>query len=197
MHPIEQESYRIMRGRVDLSRWQGHERAVVERMIHATADESFAESTRIGAEAIACACGALVAGAPIVVDAAMVAAGITRRATRCYLDAVPHAPGGTTRSAAAFEHAAAELPHGGVWVVGNAPTALAALLALHAAGRVDPDAVVGLPVGYVGAADAKDALWHSALAARTITNIGERGGSAVAAAAVNALTRIAEGTGSC
>jgi precorrin-8X/cobalt-precorrin-8 methylmutase len=198
VHPIEQESYRIMRARVDLSAWHDEdERAVVERMIHATADESFATSTLIGRDAVRAACRALADDAPIIVDAAMVAAGITTRTTRCFLDAVPVAPNGSTRSAAAIELATQQFPTGAIWVIGNAPTALAALLELHAAERVDPAVVIGLPVGYVGAADAKAALWRSPLAGRAITNGGERGGSPVAAAAVNALLRLAKRTCAC
>jgi precorrin-8X/cobalt-precorrin-8 methylmutase len=82
-------------------------------------------------------------------------------------------------------------PEGAVWVIGNAPTALAALLDLCAAGQVRPAAVVGLPVGYVGAAEAKAALWDSPLRSIAITNDGPRGGSGVAAAAINALARLA------
>lgn len=186
-----------MRRRVDFSAWRGHERHVVERMIHATADESFVTSTRIGNAALDRACQALAASAPIVVDAEMVAAGITRRATICFLGEVPVAPAGSTRAAAAIERAAERYPSGAVWVIGNAPSALFALLALHARGLLDPAAVIGVPVGYVGAAESKDALWRSSLAARAVTNVGERGGSAVAAAVVNALVRIVEGTESC
>lgn len=182
----------MMRDRVDLSAWHGHEVDVVERMIHATADESFATSTRIGPEAIEDACRALADGAAIVVDAAMVAAGITRRHATCFLADVPAAPDGSTRSAAAITAAAAHHPSGALWVIGNAPTALVALLDLHARGRVEPAAVIGMPVGYVGAADSKHALWHSPLASISITNVGTRGGSPVAAAAVNALIRIVE-----
>lgn len=196
-HPIETESYRIMRARVDLSAWSGAARDVVERMIHATAEESFATSARIGQEAVNRACAVLASGAPIVVDAAMVAAGITGRATTCYLAEVPVAPPGSTRAAAAIGVAAARHPSGALWVIGNAPTALLALLALHARGAVDPAAVIGVPVGYVGAAESKAALWQSALAPRAITNVGERGGSPVAAAAVNALVRLAERTTPC
>jgi precorrin-8X/cobalt-precorrin-8 methylmutase len=83
-----------------------------------------------------------------------------------------------------------------VWVIGNAPTALFALLAAFDEGRVDPAAVVGVPVGYVGAAESKAALWASPLAGRAVTNEGRRGGSPVAAGAVNALLRIAERTSS-
>jgi len=197
VHPIEEESYRIMRSRVDLSRWSDRERDVVERMVHATADESFATSARIGSEAVERACVALASGAPIVVDAAMVAAGITSRPTECFLAEVPVAPFGVTRSAAAIAVAAERHPSGALWVFGNAPSALAALLELRRAGTVDPAAVVGLPVGYVGAARAKDDLRRSELGVRAITNVGERGGSPVAAAAVNALLRIVDAAAGC
>lgn len=197
VHPIEEESYRIMRGRVDLSAWDAGERDVVERMVHATADESFATSALIGSDAITRACRALADGAPIIVDATMIAAGITSRTTKCFLADVPVAPTGSTRAAAALALAAGHHPSGALWVIGNAPTALFALLDLHDHGAVDPAAVIGLPVGYVGAADSKNALWRSALGARAITNIGERGGSPVAAAAMNALIRIVERTQAC
>jgi precorrin-8X/cobalt-precorrin-8 methylmutase len=190
VHPIEVESYRIMRDLVDLSAWPAGDRAVVERMIHATADESFATSARIGVDAVARACDALRSGAPVVADAAMVAAGIGGQRATCFLGEVPVAPDGDTRSAAAIRLAAERHPSGAVWVIGNAPTALFALLELHRDGLVDPAAVVGLPVGYVGAAESKDALWASPLAARAITNVGRRGGSPVAAGAVNALLRL-------
>ncbi|MEM9713086.1 MAG: precorrin-8X methylmutase [Actinomycetota bacterium] len=191
IHPIEVESYRILAERVDLSALAPLDRAVVERMVHSTADLSFVESARIGERATTALLDALTAGAPVIVDAAMVAAGITRHPTTCYLARVPVAPPGSTRSAAAFELAAAEHPTGAVFVCGNAPTALFALLDLHAAGRVEPAAVVGLPVGFVGAAESKAALWDSPLAPVSITNVGERGGSPVAAGAVNAIVRAA------
>ena len=198
VHPIEVESYRIMRDRVDLSAWADEgARAVVERMIHATADESFATTALVGAHAVERACDALARRAPVVVDAAMVGAGITGVATHCYLADVPVAPAGTTRSAAALRLAVERHPIGAIWVVGNAPTALEALLDAHRDGRVEPAAVVGVPVGYVGAAEAKAALWASELADRSITNVGRRGGSPVAAAIVNALVRRIGGTPSC
>jgi precorrin-8X/cobalt-precorrin-8 methylmutase len=192
-HPIEVESYRILHERVDLSGWPEPERAVVARMIHATADESFATSARIGADAVAAALDAIATNGPIVVDAAMVVAGVPHLDTTCFLDAVPMPSKGSTRSAAAFARAAEVHPRGAMWVVGNAPTALDELLRLHAAGLVEPAAVIGVPVGYVGAADAKAALWEGPLAAISITNSGERGGSAVAAASLNALRRLHEG----
>ncbi len=189
IHPIEAESYRILAERIDLSDREPLARAVIERMIHATADLSFAESARIGDRAAHAMFEALSADAPVIVDAAMVAAGITRYPTKCYLPEVPTAPEGSTRSAAAFRLAATEHPTGAIFVCGNAPTALFELIEMHAAGLVEPAAVVGLPVGFVGAKESKAALWESDLASVSITNEGERGGSPPAAGAVNAIVR--------
>jgi precorrin-8X/cobalt-precorrin-8 methylmutase len=190
IHPIEVESYRILDQRVDLSGWNDGDRAVVARVIHATADLEFATTMRIGDQAVDAARAALRAGAPVLCDAHMLRVGLTSIAARCLLDEVPVAPEGTTRSAAAFALAAERHPDGAVWVVGNAPTALDELLRLHADGRVRPAAVVGLPVGFVGAAEAKAALWDSALRPLAITNEGEKGGTPAAAGAVNALVRL-------
>jgi precorrin-8X/cobalt-precorrin-8 methylmutase len=197
VHPIEEASYRIMAERVDLSGWPAGARDVVARMVHATADESFAETALIGDRAVEAAVAALAAGAPVVCDARMVVAGLPSvPGTVCCLDEVPEAPPGDTRSAAALRLAARRHPDGALWVVGNAPTALFALLELAAAGSVRPAAVVGLPVGYVGAAESKAALWAGGLRALAITNRGARGGSPAAAGAVNALARLArQGTG--
>lgn len=197
VHPIEAESYRVMAERVDLSGWPDGPRQVVARMIHASADVGYAASARIGAEAVARAGRALARGAPVIVDAAMVAAGAPGVATICLLADVPVAPGGSTRAAGAVDLAARRHPHGALWVIGNAPTALARLLALHAHGEVDPAAVIGLPVGFVGAAEAKAELWAGPLAPRAVTNAGELGGSAVAAAALNALHRLCQGDDPC
>jgi precorrin-8X/cobalt-precorrin-8 methylmutase len=192
VHPIEVESYRLMAEQVDLSGWPPGPRDVVARMIHATADESFAGSARIGVDAVPAVVAALRSRATVICDARMVVAGIPAVTNaRCFLDQVPAAPAGSTRSAAAIELAGAEYPDGALWVFGNAPTALTRLLELHAAGSVRPAAVIGLPVGYVGAAEAKAALWSSTLQPIAITNVGRRGGSPVAAAAVNALVRLA------
>lgn len=192
IHPIEAESYAIMAELVDLSGWPAGARDVVARMIHATADETFAQTARVGPGAVAAAVEALRAGAPVVCDARMVTAGMPAVASRCYLDRVPRAAGGrATRSEAAIDLAAADHPDSALWVVGNAPTALRRLLRLHAEGRLRPAAVIGLPVGYVDAAESKAALWESPLQDVAITNTGRRGGSAVAAAAVNALARLA------
>jgi len=196
VHPIEAESFRILEARVDLSGWAPQERAVVARVIHATADESFAATMRVGARAVSGASVALQEGAAVICDARMVVAGIASglgpsHAPLCLLDEVPVAAPGDTRSAAAMRLAADRHPDGAVFVIGNAPTALAALLDLHADGRVRPAAVIGLPVGYVGALEAKARLWDSPLAPIAVTNLDRRGGSPAAAAAFNAIARLA------
>jgi precorrin-8X/cobalt-precorrin-8 methylmutase len=193
VHPIEAESYRILNERVDLSRWQPGARDVVARVIHASADLDYAESMAIGSHAVVHGIEALKAGAPVITDVEMVRAGITGIETRCYLAAAPPtaADEGLTRSAAAMRLAAADHPRGAVFVIGCAPTALFELIRLHDEGAVHPALVIGMPVGFVGAAESKQALRDSRLAHVAITNIGEKGGSAVAAAALNALTRFA------
>ena len=185
VHPIETESYRILRGMVDLSRFGPLSRAVAERVIHASADVDYADSLFLDEAALQRGIEALRRDAPIVTDVGMVAAGITGRKTRCLVsDPRTHSLSeslGITRSAAGFRLAADEVGGGAIWVVGNAPTALFELLELDVA----PALVFGLPVGFVGAAESKDALAASGLPA--ITNQGPKGGSAVAAAALNAL----------
>jgi precorrin-8X/cobalt-precorrin-8 methylmutase len=183
VHPIEAESYRILRGLVDLSGLGPLSRAVAERVVHASADPAWAGDLLLDERALAGGLAALRAGAPVVVDARMVAAAVTSRPTVCALDLVEGGPTrvGETRSAAGVRAAFARVGPGAVWVVGCAPTALDALLRLPAA----PALVVGLPVGFVGAVEAKRALAASGLPA--VTNRGPKGGSAVAAAALNAL----------
>ncbi len=185
VHPIEEESYRIICELVNLSHFEPLSRAVMERVIHASADLEYAESLVLDETALEGGLEALRHGASIVTDVGMVAAGVTARKTCCYVSD-PRARGlseklGITRSAAGFRLAAEEVGLGAVWVVGNAPTALFELLSLGA----DPVLVIGLPVGFVGAAESKEELLKSGLPA--IANRGPKGGSAVAAAALNAL----------
>jgi precorrin-8X/cobalt-precorrin-8 methylmutase len=183
VHPIETESYRILRGMVDLSHLGPLSRAVAERVIHASADLEYTRSLILDEAALEGGSEALQRDASIVTDVGMVAAGITGRETRCFVSD-PRGLSenlGITRSAAGFRLAAEEVGERAIWVVGNAPTALFELLELD----VDPALVVGLPVGFVGAAESKDALVRSGLP--SIANRGPKGGSAVAAAVLNAL----------
>lgn len=186
---IEAESFRILAERVDLSAWGPLGRAVVGRVIHASADVEYATTMVADEDDLTAGLAALAQGAPVVTDVEMVRRGITGVDAYCYLtEAV--AGGGLTRSAAAMRMAAARHPEGAVVVVGCAPTALDEGLRLAVAGDWVPALVIGLPVGFVGAAAAKEALRASGLAA--VSNMGEKGGSAVAAAAVNALARMVE-----
>ncbi|MEV4657259.1 precorrin-8X methylmutase [Micromonospora sp. NPDC049301] len=192
VHPIEAESYRILRGRVDLSHLPPLRRAVTERVVHASADLAYVDELVCDEESLASGLAALRAGAPVVIDVAMVAAGITRAGLELVCPIAEPAAAelgrtaGITRSAAAVRIALDRVGPGAVWVVGCAPTALVELLTLDAA----PALVVGLPVGFVGAAESKAALRASGLPA--VSNVGEKGGSAVAAAALNALLYVEE-----
>ncbi|WP_427925492.1 precorrin-8X methylmutase [Streptomyces sp. cg40] len=180
VHPIEVESYRRMRARLDTSHLPPLTRAVVERVVHSAADLAYASDLVLDEDELAKAHGALHAGAPVVVDVAMVAAGITLHPTVCRLKDARSGPG-LTRSAHAIRLAHEEVGPGALWVIGNAPTALEELLTLDAS----PALVIGLPVGFVGAVESKAALRESGLPA--VSNVSEKGGSAVAAAALNAL----------
>lgn len=180
IHPIEVESYRRMRARLDTSHLPPLTRAVVERVVHSAADLEYASDLVLDEGELAKAHSALHAGAPVVVDVEMVAAGITRRETVCRLRDAKSGPG-MTRSAHAIRLAYEEVGPGALWVIGNAPTALEELLKLDAS----PALVIGLPVGFVGAVESKTALRESGLPA--VSNVSEKGGSAVAAAALNAL----------
>lgn len=196
VHPIEAESYRILRARVDLSHLPPLARAVTERVVHASADLEYADTLLAPEGFLRDGRHALAAGAPLVCDTRMVAGGITRReASVPLLDpraAQLAAREGITRTAAAMRLAAAETGPGAVWVVGNAPTALVELLERPPR---EPALVVGLPVGFVGAAEAKAALAASGLP--FLANRGEKGGSAVAAAAINALLYFDGDDGAC
>ncbi|CAG7634223.1 precorrin-8X methylmutase [Actinacidiphila bryophytorum] len=180
VHPIEQESFRILRSRLDTSALPRLHRAVLERVIHSSADLAYADDLVADEAQLTAAHTALHAGAPVVADVGMVAAGITARTAVCRLgDAV--ARPGLTRSAHAVRLAFEQVGPGALWVIGCAPTALEELLVLDAA----PALVIGMPVGFVGAAESKAHLRASGLPA--VSNISEKGGSAVAAAALNAL----------
>ncbi len=186
VHPIEQESYAILRSRLDTSDLPPLTRAVVERVVHTSADTTWVGDLVAGEEALRAGREALLAGAPLVTDVRMVAAGITAHSgVVVALDLAGGPEPGLTRSAAGIRAAVAQHPDGAVWAIGNAPTALHELVRCAVDGLVRTPLVVGLPVGFVGAVAAKAALRASGLPA--VSNRSERGGAAVAAAAVNAL----------
>lgn len=185
--PVIEESYRILRSRIDLSRLPKLSRDVTERVIHASADFDYFTDLVCIEEALAEGVAALAAGAPVIADTAMVAAGITGSPVLCKIgEPLTQRLARTasiTRAAAAVRLAFGEVGPGAVWVVGGGAAALAEILKRN----VEPAFVVGLPVGFVGAAEVKDALRASGLA--SVSNVSEKGGPAVAAAAFNALLR--------
>ena len=190
VHPIEEQSYEILRARADTSRLPPCTKAVVERVIHASADFGYLDDLVCTEADLAAGAQALRDGAPVVADSAMTAAGITAREVVCRIGdrraAALSRVVGITRAAAGIRVAGGEVGAGAVWVIGTAPTALADLLLRGPA----PALVIGLPVGFVGAVEVKQALRDSGLPA--LTNRGEKGGAAVAAAALNALLYMEE-----
>jgi precorrin-8X/cobalt-precorrin-8 methylmutase len=195
---IYRQSFAIIRAETDLSRFSEDEADVVVRMVHACGSTEAARSIEFGGDLVAAARAALAHGAPILCDSEMVAHGVTRarlpagNAVVCTLrDAgVPALAEklGTTRSAAALELWAERLA-GAVVAVGNAPTALFHLLEMLDKGAPKPAAILGIPVGFVGAAESKDALAVDSRGVPYLIVRGRLGGSAMAAAAVNALAR--------
>ncbi|MGE0256416.1 MAG: precorrin-8X methylmutase [Alphaproteobacteria bacterium] len=197
---IYRQSFAMARAEAPLDGLPADLADVALRLVHAAGDAGVVADLAASPGAADAARRALAAGAPLLVDARMVAAGIDRARLPagndilCTLElgTVPALAAhlATTRAAAAVELWRPFLA-GAVVVVGNAPTALARLLAGLDAGWPLPAAILGFPVGYVGAAEAKDALMARTLPAWIATR-GRRGGSALAAAAVNALTRRAD-----
>ncbi|MBC2713244.1 MAG: precorrin-8X methylmutase [Desulfosarcina sp.] len=168
---------------------------VVRRVIHTSADFEWQKMIRLHPEAILSGVAAIQHGCTIITDTNMARVGIRRRdldrfggAVNCYMTdrrvAETAAREGITRAKAAVDVAAPELS-GGIYVVGNAPTALLRLIELMGQGKANPALVVGLPVGFVNAAESKALLLECDVP--YITNVGRKGGSNVAAAVVNAL----------
>jgi precorrin-8X/cobalt-precorrin-8 methylmutase len=197
---IYRRSFAIIRAEAELSRFTVEEERVAVRIIHASGMVEVAGDIAFSAGAVAAGIKALEAGAPILCDAKMVSNGVTRarlpadNQVVCTLDdpsvAALAARMGTTRTAAAMELWRDRLG-GSVVAIGNAPTALFRLLELLDEGVPAPACVIGMPVGFVGAAESKEALIADGrvpyLAVR-----GRKGGSAMTAAAINALASAKE-----
>ncbi|MFF0488329.1 precorrin-8X methylmutase [Nocardia sp. NPDC004068] len=192
---IYRRSFATIRAEADLARFPAEVAQVVVRMIHACGQVDLAGDVEFSDEVVARARAALRSGAPILCDATMVASGVTRRRlpadneVLCLL-ADPRVPElarrmDTTRSAAALELWRDRLA-GAVVAIGNAPTALFHLLDMLDAGAPKPAAVLGIPVGFIGAAESKQALAAYG-GVEFLTVRGRRGGSAITAAALNAI----------
>lgn len=195
---IYRQSFAIIRAEADLSRFSADEAEVAIRMIHAAGLVEAAEHFVFGSGFVAAARAALAAGAPIFCDAEMVARGVTAARLPANNEVLctlrdPQTPAlaaeiGNTRSAAALRLWLPRL-EGAVVAIGNAPTALFHLLELLRDGAPKPAAILGMPVGFVGAAESKDALAESSYGVPFAVVRGRLGGSAMTAAALNALAR--------
>lgn len=195
---IYEKSFAIIRAEADLSRFDEAEADVAVRMIHACGMVEAAAHFAFSEGFVAAARAALAAGAPILCDAEMVARGVTRARLPVGNDVIctlrdrrtPElaASIGNTRSAAALELWRDRLA-GSVVAIGNAPTALFHLLDMLRDGAPKPAAIIGMPVGFVGAAESKDALAEGDHGVPWAIVRGRLGGSAMTAAAVNALAR--------
>jgi precorrin-8X/cobalt-precorrin-8 methylmutase len=191
---IYRQSFAVIRAEADLTRFTADVARVVVRMIHSCGMTDLPADVGYSDGVIKAARAALLGGAPVLCDAQMVASGITRRRLPAGNEVVctlndPAVPSlaqrlGTTRSAAALDLWRSRLA-GAVVAIGNAPTALFRLLELVDAGAGRPAAVLGIPVGFVGAAESKAALAQSGLEYLVVH--GRRGGSAMTVAAVNAI----------
>lgn len=192
---IEARSFAIIDAEAPVHDWSIDAWTIVRRMIHTTADFEYAHSVRMHQRAISRGCQAIKAGCSVFTDTGMARSGISTHRldpfgvkVECHIAdpmvAESARQNGTTRAYAAVD-AVKERLNDAIYVVGNAPTALWRLLDLIKAGDAQPALVVGLPVGFVNAAEAKDALVASEYP--HITAVGRKGGSAVAASVINAL----------
>jgi len=195
---IYERSFAIIRAEADLSGLSAEEASIAVRMIHACGLVNLVAHMEFADGVVAAARRALAAGAAILCDSEMVAHGITRarlpagNPVICTLRdarvAALAAQLGTTRSAAALDLWTDRLA-GAIVAIGNAPTALFRLMELLDAGAPWPAAIIGIPVGFVGAMEAKRALANEPRGIPFITVHGRAGGSAITAAAINALAR--------
>jgi len=199
---IENESFRQIRTLTKLDGLSREQQQVVMRIVHSVGMPEVAEQVRFSASACASGIAAITEGCDILCDVEMVKQGITKRMIKqpplCYLNderAIQLAKQrAETRSMAALELWKDKLA-GSIVVIGNAPTALFRLLEMLEKGCDKPALIIGMPVGFVGAAESKDALWqaHQKLGVECITLLGRQGGSAVSSASCNALLRCFNG----
>jgi len=198
---IETESFRIIDEEAGEHGWGSAEWQVVRRAIHTSADFEYANALVFSDGAVEKAVAALKSGAGIVTDTNMALSGISKArlapfgcTVTCHVADADVAEvasrEGITRSIAAMRKAASN-PANGIFVIGNAPTALFELLRLTAIGTLQPLLIIGLPVGFVGAEESKNSLASATNNIPFITTIGRKGGSNVAAAIVNALAILA------
>ena len=195
---IEAQSFTIIDTEAGPHAFSPDQWQIIRRMIHTSADFDYMKTVRFHPDAISKGIQAISEGKAIITDTTMAKSGINTaglarfgcRVTCLIQDSQVcqrAQDGGNTRSAAAVDAALAEMS-GGIYVIGNAPTALLRLIELIKAGQALPALVIGLPVGFVNAAESKDELM--AMDYPSISNLGRKGGSTVAASVVNALVKL-------
>ncbi len=200
---IERQSFAQIRQLTDLSRFDADQQQVAMRLVHTSGDPGIVRDLHFSPGAIDAGLTALQHGAAVLCDIEMVSHGISKRYVQgpvhCFLNAPSVAERarqtGATRSMAAMQEWPAHLA-GAIVAIGNAPTALFHLLELLDAGAPRPALIIGMPVGFINAAESKQALWEIApdeFDTPCITLLGRRGGSSLAAATLNALARMAHG----
>ncbi len=198
---IEAESFRIIDSEAGEHGWSESEWQVVRRVIHTSADFEYARTMVFSEGAVERGVAILRSGCGIVTDTTMALSGINRARLSAFGNRVVcHVADpdvaelakreGITRSIAAIRKALT-VPDNRIFVIGNAPTALFELLRLIERGEAHPELIIGLPVGFVGAEESKNALAETEISAPFITNMGRKGGSGVAAAVINALAILA------
>lgn len=200
-HEIEKLSFEIIDREAGEHGFSDQAWSVVRRMVHTSADFEYITSVRISPFALEAGVSAIQNGKNVITDTNMVKSGIRGQeiekfggSVQCLITdptlAAMAKAKGITRAKAAVD-AAAEVMEGGIYVIGNAPTALLRLLELMDSGQVNPALIIGLPVGFVNAAESKDRLCTSTF--NHISNVGRKGGSNLAASVVNALIVLATG----
>ena len=196
---IEQSSFNIIDQEAGFHNFTPEQWSIVRRMIHTTADFEYQQMVRIHSAAISAGIGAIKAGKTIITDTNMARVGIRKKelepfgvSVKCFINdsAVQEVArqNGITRAKAAVDAAVPDM-NGGIYVVGNAPTALLRLIELVTNQQASPALIIGLPVGFVNAAESKASLIE--MDYPYISNVGRKGGSNVAASVVNALAKLA------
>jgi precorrin-8X/cobalt-precorrin-8 methylmutase len=200
---IERQSFAQIRRLTDLSRFDADQQQVAMRLVHTSGDPGIVRDLHFSPGAVEAGLAALAQGADVLCDIEMVSHGISKRyltgRVHCFLNSPEVAErarqSGETRSMSAMAEWPAHLA-GGIVAIGNAPTALFRLLDLLDEGAPRPALIIGMPVGFINAAESKQALWDTApteFETPCITLLGRRGGSSLAAATLNALARMANG----
>lgn len=199
-HPIEAESFKIIGGQLDESRFDAMELPIVKRLVHTTADFEYADLVRFGNNAIKAGIDAISRGADIITDVRMVEVGINKERfskfgghIRCFAadaDVIAQAQKDNITKTSAAMRKALEYIYNNIVVIGNAPTALLELIKIIKEAEARPAVVVGVPVGFVGAEESKEELMK--LNIPYISIKGKKGGSTIAVAIVNALLMMAE-----